>query len=290
MTKEKYFKDYLSNCLFKEEKIDFKIFYEEYKLFKKIGDDLTKKYPIKKISVYKDKIIIPNRFINTKIDTDKIFANFINANDNDNINSYVNLAILTNAISSFLKKYRYHKSGNKKSEELKLDKTIIELIDKISIDDLIKLIPEAINKYGKDNNYHINEKIRNILDTIKVEIYLDFDSKYSLYFHLLIVEIAFYTHKLYYNAKPTKICADCLKPHYDNSKFCKSCRDRHARIRRATNKKCKNLREKLNSYIEKNIVPIELQKLVIELVEGPHKNTDLNELENLCNIIENKKW
>lgn len=284
MTIKKFIKDNFANCLLCGLPIDFNTIYQEYNAFKKIGNELTKEYGINKIEIKDSGIIIPKSFINKDISNDPIITDFTH----NNIKEHIHFSILSNAISTILKKQLYNKKYHDKIKEL--DDTFIKSNGN-DYKKLVEFLPNEIEKYGLNNNlYNISEKLRPYDKTTRLENYLDFDDNYSLYFHLLIIEIVYYTNELYYNSKPPKLCSVCHEPHYQNSKLCAKCIAKRNNERRKANAKCKTLRNKLDFYIHKywDQIPTEIRMKTERMLEDETENkyTDLKKLERLKNAIE----
>ena len=281
MTIKKYFNDNMCNCLLKGEFINFEKVYNEYNMFKKLGNELSKKYEINKIIINKNGIYIPNIIINEKMEKDDpIVLNFIH----NDVKSYIDFSILANTISKSLKKMFKLGMSNITNE---LNNIIIN--ESISYDVLVELLPEVIEEYGvKKGLNNISEKLRSYDKTIRLQNYLSFNDKYSLYFHLLIIEIVYYTNRIYFESKPPKLCIDCHVPHYTNSDLCNKCIGIKNNERNKLNHKCKTIRKQLEKYMEDYgyLISPNSKEKINKLICKEHKYTDLKELTELKSTIE----
>jgi hypothetical protein len=292
MTFKKYLKDNLNNCLINKEPIDFEKFYKEYTDFKKIGKNIIKEYKINKIIIKDNKMIIPDRFIENDIpETDSLIC-FIH----DKISSNVDLAILSNIVSSALERCYYdYKYYGKNAEDIDLAYNFKELINSdkgiITYTLFKEVLSDGINEFGS------NHKLNNVEEVLKPyeELFanwLNFNDNYSAYFHSLKVEIIFYTSELYYGTTPVKKCKSCGEPFKSNSYLCEKCnkkrKEKHNNERNKANQKCRRLREKLSIYVDeyRDDISVDLKNRTERMLEEEHKHTDLKELIRLKEAIE----
>lgn len=290
MTIKDYFKKNIHNCLLNGEYIDFEELYKKYKNIKELGTNLLNDHDISKnrIRINDNTITIPEIFINNVTEND--YINYINSNSSDITKMQLNLAVLSSILSKVLKAFK-----NKGiyidfySEFKKL--FIIESSATLEYEQFVEKLPTAIEEFGLKNNlYDFSERLRTYDKTDRLENYLNFKDEQSLLFHLLNIEIVYYSNQICYSANPPKPCIDCHEPNYTKTDLCEKCNKKRINDRRKANAKCKRLRNKLHFYIHKysDEIPTNIRMNTERMLEDSSENkyTDLNELIRLKQAIE----
>ncbi len=280
MTLKKYLKENLSNCLLNDERIDFETIYQKYNNLKAICGSLAKEYDTK--------ITVSNKGIILNIHNFKKMnlSYFVSNNKEDDAYLFTIINGITYTLKKIASRIKYSKN------HIDLDFTFIETINNITHLDFILLIPKLIKNLEEKYNFNtISERfIPENDNSVGLVNYLNFKDNNSEYFHMFLVEIAYYTFEIEHGSGQPKICPICHEAHYQHSKYCKKCNDKRNNERRKANAKCKRLRKRIKNNLikNKNMIPTNIYRDANDVIYNPnHKYTDLKKLIQIDSTIKN---
>ena len=288
--------------------ININDFYKCYNDFKKLGKYTYRAQDgiINKVKV-EEKIIITWPLVKNNDLTHESIAcltNYLNGKYNfnnqalglNNINSaqIISFAQLIYLCTDAIKDYC---SSNFNSDEISraeekfkkiiqiTNKNIISYFDGLNVFNMISEIISSVEEKNPALS-QIQEILKYNEDYNIIETYIKYSNCLSVFFHFFKLEIVYFSFIKEEKIKKPKLCTKCGK--YTIGK-CK-CMTIDSDFRRNQNKKCGTLRKKIAWYIEEypQIIPENLYRKSIRMLEDKHHWQDFNELERLCTGIEQK--
>ena len=270
-----------NNNTIKKKKIEFNNKYMEYKEFKKLGKSFFKET--------KPKIF-------TKDLDDKSYKLLKNKNlGNKIISSYEHIKYITSIDDLYLANFIYIITESAKDNS-GYYKTIIDNLDnddgsifekKHNINEIIQLVNIYSESHPKLKK--INECVLYNNDKLQIEIYNNYEEDLAYFYHLFLLELAYYEWKYKSFNIIAKKCPVCNEIYYSKGERCSICSKKINAIRSNINQKCKRRRNKLKNYIDKYHLPIDIVNETNNLL-NVYKNSfeDLSALNELISKIQNE--
>lgn len=283
MTLFDYLRKECKNCLINKSKFDFNELYNKYIKYKNIGNELSNE----NIIIYFESNI--KSIYQFKNLTDDVILNYKNVFNNSDIKKNLELCEfihLLTCLSSLKIDASHGKIDNIKNKIYRhLDNKLIEMYE----DDYHQLFENLISEF--ENNNLDYKDISEIFeyDDNGATLYIDYPSEGAMIYHMLLLNLIYYSFLLAENPKLQKICPICKEKYYTKGKHCPNCAKEYANHRRKYNAKCKRRRAELGKLIylcELGDNSSSAYYKAVDFVTGNTKSyNDLKKLEHFISLL-----